>query len=261
MAITTNPIFYFIGPVTTTNFQLDFVEPNISAAELTADLNAGSRSHTELAEEVERALNAAGQQTYTVTFDRDTRIYTIASDDTIELLASSGTNVGTSAYSLLGYDATDLTGASSYAAQNAAGSQYEPLFPLQTFRGFEDIKEGILPSINESASGEIEVITYGERQFMEFNITFITNETWSKSSIVRSSATAIEDARTFLDFLITKSNLEFMKDSTDRNTFDTILLERTRQSRTGTGYQLTELYNLNLLGYYETGILRFRKVT
>ena len=68
MSILTDPIFYFIDPVTNDNFNLNFIEPNKAATELTAELNVASYTHDQLDDEVSRALNAAGQNTYTVTF-------------------------------------------------------------------------------------------------------------------------------------------------------------------------------------------------
>lgn len=260
MAILTTPVFYYVDQINSSNFLINFKEPNISSAELTAELNAGGYSLTELGAEVARALNAAGQQEYTATFDRDTRKFTFTSTDTFELLASSGSAIGTSPFSILGFDAIDKTGASSYESDSASGTEYTPQFPLQEFVGFEDQIDAILPSVNESASGTVEILTYGNRQLMNFSIKYITDNPQSSTSPITNNANAVQEVRDFLTFAITKSNIEFMKDSSNRSAYDIILLERTRSSRTGTGFTLRELYNQNLIGFYETGDLRFRKV-
>jgi hypothetical protein len=260
MSITTTPAFYYIDVINDTNFRIPFREPNVSANELTAELRAGAYSHTELVSEVARALNAIGQQEYTLSFDRVNRIYTITSTDTFELLGSTGASVGTSPITLLGYDLVDYTGAAFYQAPNAAGSEYVPQFPLQDYVGFEDQIESILPSINESTSGKVEVITFGSRSFMDFNIRFITDRPQSSNSYISNNPNAVQETRDFLTACIGKRNIEFMIDSLDRNSYDTILLETTRVSRTGTGFALRELYNLGLSGFYETQNLRFRKV-
>lgn len=75
MSITTDPIFYTIGNVTTNNNLLNFKEPNVSGDEITATLNIGGYSMSQLVNEIARALNAAGTEDYTATLDRDTRIF------------------------------------------------------------------------------------------------------------------------------------------------------------------------------------------
>lgn len=259
MSITTDPIFYTIDNVDTNNNLLNFKEPNVSGDEITATLNVGSYSMSQLMTEVARAMNEAGSETYGVTLDRDTRIVTISSSDTIELLVSTGSNSGLSVFSLIGFTGADRTGAATYDG-DAIGSTYEPQFALQEFRGFDTNKEGVRPSINEAADGTVEVITFGNRQFMEFDIRFTTDYPQGKGSPITENLTGVSDLRTFMDFLITKSNLEFMQDKTDRNTFNVMLLESTSKSRTGTGYQLRERYDI-AQGYFDTGKLKFRKVS
>jgi len=260
MSITTDPIFYFIDGVTTNNDKLNFVEPTVSSTELTATLNIGSYSMSELIIEAARALNAAGSKVYTVTLDRDTRIVTISSDDTLELLITSGANAGLSTYNLLGFNGADLTGASTYDGDTAIGSTFEPQFRLQGFKDFDTNKEGIRPSINESADGTVEVITFGTRQFLEFDIRYSTDLFMPKSAPIRNNTTGIADLTTFLEFLITKANLEIMKDKTARSTFDVMLLESTKSNRSGVGYRIRERFDLGLQGFFDTGVLKFRKV-
>ena len=95
---------------------------------------------------------------------------------------------------------------------------------------------------------------------MSFNIKYIKDGQPCSDSIYGNDPNAVQNARDFLSFCIGKSRLEFMIDEADRNTFETVLLESTRKSRDGTAYELRELYNENLLGYYETGRLEFRKI-
>lgn len=260
MSITTRPVFYYTEGVDSTAFTIDFVEPSVSPNTLTAILNAGGYSLTELANEVSRALNATGTQGYTVSVNRSDRVFTISSSGTFNLLFSSGPTSGSSIASRIGFDAADLTSATTYDGQNGGGSEYEPQFLLQNFIGFEDNEQFISPSVNESSSGVVEVISYGSRRFMRFNIRFITDNHLGDNGYITNNPNGIQEARDFLEFCIQKKNLEFMKDRDNRSAFDTVLLERTRQSRTGTAYELRELYNLNLLGYYESGTLTFRRI-
>jgi len=216
---------------------------------------------TDLMTEVARALNDAGANTYTVTLDRSTRLVTISADDTFELLVSSGSNIGLSPFSLLGFtDPVDRTGASSYVGDTAIGASYEPQFTPQNFTSFDDNLEGIQASINESAAGIVEVVTFGDRRFMDMEILYVTSEPKTKENPIRNNPTGLEDARSFMEFLIKKSEVEFMIDRSDVNTFDKVLLESTRASRQGTAYELRELVDRGLNDHYTTGPLRFRKV-
>lgn len=261
MTIQTIPVFYYVNGITKDNNLLNFVEPLISASELTATLAVGSRSMTDLMTEVARALTDAGANDYTAVFDRDTRIVTISADSDFDLLVLSGSNLGLSAYGLIGFTGSDQTGGATYDGDGAMGSTYSPQFKPQSFKSFDNNNEGILSSVNESASGVLEVVTFGDRRFMEMNLTFITDRLRAKGGPIRNSQTAVADIRAFLEFLIGKSNLEFMPSESDLATFNKVILESTRKSKQGTSYELRELISRNLEDYYETGILKFRKVT
>ena len=259
MTIKTKSVFYYVDGISSENNLMNFKEPTQANVEITAQLLVGTYSMSQLATEIERGLNDIGDNTYTVTFDRDTRFLTIGADAEFELLVTTGANVGISVWGLIGFS-LEKTGLSSYLADEALGSEYAAQYPFQDYKAFKNNVEGIKPSINESASGVIEVITFGKRSFMEGNIKWITNRVRSKDSFIGSNPNALEEVRAFLDFGITKQNMEFMENIADRNTFDIVLLESTRKSRNGTGYQLMEMMKSNLDEYYETQTLKFRKV-
>lgn len=260
MSILTSPVFYYIDPVGNTNFQLDFIEPNKANIELTAELNTSSYTMEGLGTEVSRAINSAGQNTYTITFDRNTLKYTISADDDFDLLITSGSSSQTSIFPTIGFTGADLTGLTTYEGI-ASGSEYEPQFPLQNFVGFNISKEGISTKTNESSSGEIEVVTFGTKRLMSFNIKYITNNVGSKVNYDFAKNTDhLQLAIDFMEFITDKNKLEFMEDNTNRSSFDNVLLEKTPSSGNGSGYTLKELYSQNLTGYYETGDLRFRKL-
>lgn len=261
MTIETKPRIYFIDSVDSTNNLLNFREPNQPPAlELTATLLIGSRSMTDLITEVQRALNDSGQNTYTVTLDRTTRLITIAADDTFELLISSGSNVGLSPFSLLGFTGgLDLTGASTYEGSTAIGTSYVPQFLPQRFKDFDNSLEGVEASINEAASGVTETVTFGDRRFMEFNLKYITDQPKIKNNIIQNNPNAVQEFRDLIEFLIKKREAEFMKDKDVVGSFDKILLESTKKSNKGVGYELKEMLP-NLKAHFESGTLRFRKV-
>lgn len=253
--ITTTPVFYYNYKITAENYFLNFDDGD---GELAAELRQGNYSATELGVEIARAMSEYGSQDYTVTFDRDTRKYTISAVGSFNLLAFSGANIGLGCFSTIGFAATDLTASTSYESDTSAGSEFIPQFPLQDFIGFDDWQEFAEANINESASGLVEVYSIGSRSFMEFNITLATDYPQGRNGIIRNDANGVSKLRTFMQYCITKGNLEFMPDSSDRSTYSTVLLEKTPTSSTGTGYQLKELYGKGLSGYYETGKLKWR---
>ena len=259
MTIKTVSLFYYVDGITSENLYMNFIEPNQLNVELTAVLQIGTYSMSQLMTEVQRGLNDAGDNVYTVVFDRDTRIVTISADDDFNLLVTTGSNAGSSTYSLLGYTVNG-TGLATYDGSEAMGAEYKPQYFLQDYKDVSNNVEGIKPSINESASGIIEVVTFGNRSFYEMNIKWITDRSLAKNSFLENNQTALEDIRSFLNFCIKKQNLEFMKDESDRATFDVVLLESTRKSKLGTSYELKELIGNGLDEYYETGMLKFRQV-
>jgi hypothetical protein len=252
--ISTKSVFYYINGVSSDNFYLDFDE---GSGELSAEVESGNYTMAELASQVEAALNSAGTQAYSVTFNRQARSFTIAAPGNFDLLITTGTHVGVDVFSLIGFTGADLTGADSYTGV-AAGRAYLPQFRLQSYVDQDDLRKSIQPSVNKSASGIIEVVRFGIEKFYEFNIMFITDIEQGNLSLIETNLSGVSDARDFLRFITTKSEFEFMPDRDNRNNFYTVLLESTDEASDGTGYRLKELYTKNLPYYYETGKLVFR---
>lgn len=261
MSITTTPVFYYGFTVTVNDIYINFSEDG-GTTELTTTLNAGSYSFTDLASEVSTRLNDVGGQEYTVTANRNDRTFTISAPSNFQLLFSSGSNSGLSAASVLGFAASDFIGANTYTG-SPAGSEYIPQFPLQSYVGLDDYQEIAQANINESASGSVEVYSIGTRKFLEFNIGPITNnEMRTRGGLFTNDPLAVSKLRSFMQYAITKGDIEFMEDESNRSALTaTIILERTPTSGTGTGYKLRELYGRGLVGFFETGLLRFRERT
>lgn len=261
MTIKTMPKIYYVNPLSSGNNLLNFREPNKPPAlELTAGLLVGSRSMTDLIAEISRGLNDSGENSYTVSLDRSTRLVTISADDIFELLITSGSNAGLSPFSLLGFSGADLTGLSSYTGTAPMGSSYTPQFLPQGFKSFDDNLEGTEASINESAAGIVEVVTFGDRRFMNFNMIYITDLLKGKGNPITNNSSGVQDARDLMEFLIKKSEVEFMINELNVNSFDKVLLESTRKSKSGTSFELKELVNKGFNDHFETGNLKFRKV-
>ena len=163
----------------------------------------------------------------------------------------------------MGFEGSDLTGANSYTGTQS-GSSYTPQFFLDKFVNFDDKQKAANSTVNQSASGTLEVIKYGQLKFMECNIIPVTNiDTGStiKGAPIRSDVQGVEKLRDFLEYATTKAPLEFVPDET--NPSDNIrncVLESTTEDRNGTGFFLRELYVSLGANWYESGKLVFREL-
>lgn len=258
MALSTFSTFYYGHNVTGDNQNINFDE---GSGELTATVAVGSYTLTDFVTAVQTALNSAGTYTYTVSVDRSTRIITISSSSgNFSLLASSGTQVATGAWTLLGFDSTDVSGSSSYDGDSASGDQYSPQFKIQDYISSEDWRQASSATVNKTASGRVEVIKFGDEQFIQANIKYINDYAQPDSLIIKNTSTGVADVRTFMRYIINKRPFEFIPDIDTPATFEEVLLESAPGFKDGTGYKLRELYDKGFPGYYETGPLVFRVV-
>lgn len=257
MSLTTRSKFYYDYEVTSSNYQLDFDE---GGSELTAELSIGSYSMTDFAQEIEDALNTAGALTYTVTVNRTTRVITIAAGSNFTLRISSGSHAGTTAYTLAGFTGANQTGSNSYSGA-ATGSVYAVQFVLQDYISSDDWVEAVEATVNKSASGKVEVVKFGDQNFVQMNIMYATSRNIGANSVIRYNATGHADLQDFMTYLITRGPVEFMPDEDTPATFQTLMLESTPDNSNGVGYKLKEMTGKNLPGFYETGTLKMRVIT
>lgn len=257
MSLFTTPVFYYGYTVTVNDIYINFDE---GLGEITATVTAGSYSFTDLASAVATAMNNVGGQEYTVTANRLDRTYTISAPSNFDILFSSGSNAGLSVASIVGFDSIDYLSSNTYTG-STAGTEYTPQFPLQDYVALEDFQESAQANINESASGSVEVFSIGTRKFLEFKIGPVTDTPMRKNSLFIQNSNAVSELRSFMQYATTKGDIEFMPDNSNRSSFNTIILERTPTSGSGTGYKLRELYGRGLVGFFETGLLKFRERT
>lgn len=260
MAIFTKSAFRYGWIITDNN---NYIDINEGSGEVNIELNVGSYTPATLVNELSAKLNTFLANDYTVSFDRDTRIFTIteAGANNFDLPFATGTNFTRSAASVIGFNAFDLSGQSSYTGSNTTGSEFRPQFKLQGYVPFEDYVEANYSTVTESASGVVQVVKYGDRQFMECNIKYIVDKDildCSNANPIEGDANALANARSFFDYATTKGDIEFIPDRDNVNEFETVILESTRISRDGTGYKLQPMRQF--YGYRETGALKFRKV-
>ena len=257
MALLTDPIFYYGIEVTSDNKYIDFDE---GGPEINAELTPDSYSLSELGDHVCEVLSAAGNQVYTCSIDRDTRIITISATSSFDILWSSGTNTARNASSLLGFANTDTGSVTSVAGISAIGLTFEPQFLLQDYLDKADNQELIDPSVNISANGTVETIKFGDQQFYEMSFKFINNGVLSGSPFTYN-ATGKDEFNSFMQDIINKNTFEYMPNKNNRSTFDKVILESLRGNRKGTGYRLKELVGKGLPGVYELNNVRLRVKT
>lgn len=107
--------------VTGQNDSLDFNDTAVKSI----TIPGGAYTISSLTTQITSLLNAQSSG-FTVTYSTDTFRITIARTSTFSLLFSSGSNAGTSCRAVIGFTATDLTGAMTYTGQNAA-NLYSPV--------------------------------------------------------------------------------------------------------------------------------------
>lgn len=256
MGLKTRAKFYYGFTVDGTNQKIDF---NEGAGELTGTLTLGDYTLTEFLSELQLALNDAGTQAYTVTVDRVTRFITINAGSNFDLLITSGSNSATSVYSTAGFTGADVAGAITYTGV-ISGSEYIPQFFLDQYIPSENNRRRTSSVRKESASGKVEVISYGETANTEMNITFITDiDQGANSDAITTDLSGLANSRLFMDFITDIKPIEFIPDKDAPGTFEKLTLLKTSESSDGVDYLLKELFSKGLAEYYETGKLVFRK--
>ena len=251
--IETHSIFYYGIRINSTNKYFNFSE---GAGQLTAILPVGSFSITAFLVKLKTELDNIGALTYTVTLDRNTRKITISATGVFSILIATGTQRGTSPFSMMGFTGTiDLVGLSSYESDSVAGSEWAPQFKAQNYIAPEFQIEKIDSSVNQSASGALEIITFGDKKIIEMSFSFI-NDTIESVGVIKKDLTAVNSALLFLKDIILRGPLEFMPDINSRSTFYKVVLESSENNSLGTGYLLSEMDGLQR--FYKTGILKFR---
>ena len=256
MSIKTYSKFYYGIEIDGSNSQIDLRE---GLTDYQVTLPRGLYSLTDFANTLATELLELGTQDYTVSINRDLRTFTIAAPLNFSLRFLSGPNTTNSAYEVLGFLQQDYTGSNSYSSVNGIGSVYYPQFILQNYVPSRHNQEANAARVNESASGIVENVTFGRRETMECNISYISDTYFSNA--VRKNINAVNETLLFLDFCIRKGNIEFMEDENNAGNFEKMLLEKTQASSNGTGFQLYELFSRGLPDFYETRTLQFRKIT
>lgn len=248
--------WYYGHLITADNNKIDFDE---GGAELTATLRPGSFTLEEFADEIATQMTEASTlpQTYTATVNRASRRITISSAASFTLRVTTGTHLGTTAYTLAGFTVnatgTSLTGA------NGSGYEFAPQFPLQGLSDFSEQRDYIDSSVNIAASGYVEVVSFGSITRMDCEIKFQTNVAQA-NYLIKNDPVGFQNFKDFMEYGIKKGRMEFILDQAAPASFVKCILDKTSANQHGTGYELKRMTSMKLWDYYESGPLSFREV-
>lgn len=238
-----------------------YIDINEGSGEIGVEIPVGSYTLDELVDVIRESLLAQGTLTYSVSVDRDSRFITISADAPFSILSNTGSHVGSSIYSLIGFKvSSNYSSSTSHVGVAPSGKCYYPQFQLQSYIPSESWQNKNEASVNVASSGtSVEVVNFGIAKFIQMEIKFITNLKMD-GHVIRNNSTGYEDAIDFLKFITNKNYFEFIPNESDSNTYEKVLLESTPDYNNGTGYKLKELYDKNLPGIFETGALVLRVV-
>lgn len=234
--------------VTPNNRSLDFLT-SFGGLEKQATLRVGLYSLTTLAAEINRAMSVADPNfTYTVSFDRSVsggtqnRITISTSGGFLELLLGSGTRAASSIATLVGYSATDKTGATSYTGVTSCGTILIPSYPPQDYQPIGSIHDS-RRATNDSTSGKIETVSFAYFRNFMFKIKWIQENT-----------SEYYNFQNFHIWLLRGGPIEFSESIADANTYTV-----------GVAINLRPPLELNRMvpsfyDYFETPVYTFREV-
>ena len=254
MELLTYSSFLYGYVVTNDNFLMPFQE---GAFERLGEIRVGSYTSTGLTKEISRAMNEAGSNEYLVSFDRVERKFTISSDDNFDLLLNT-IYLDKDIYDVLGYIGTDKIGNNAYVSDDPTGILYEPQFKLQNFTDFEDHRRASSSNKNITASGNIEIIKFGDINIMSCDIKYITDKEQNPDSEILNNPNGKSDYRSFIEHLTDGRPCEFMQDKEDPNTYEECRLDKTKESNDGLDFKIKRMRQL--FYHYESGMLEFRRL-
>lgn len=258
MALNKYSAFYYGHTISRNNRYLNFGEAYLDPEQRSGLLDIGSYTLTEFGNRVAKALNTFGNQEYTVTLDRSTRKFTISAPNNFELLIDTGSQKTLSVFTLLGFTGLDRVGSNTYEANLESGSAYITQTPLKDFSDFDKNREKAEAQVKTTPAGITEVISYSTLERMNCSFPLITN--YTPQRYIRESITGVEEALDFLNYAIGKAPMEFIYSFDDPSNFKPVILDRTKKSSKGVGFELKERVKDSLPGYYEISGLVFLKI-
>jgi hypothetical protein len=251
MALRNKSLFLYGLTVDSTNSSLDFKVNG--GPTLLATLRWGYYTLNSLMAEVVRAMAAQSPApTFSYTIDRSiggglqNRVAISTASGTISLMFGTGPRKSSSISALIGYPASDVTGATLWSSTSAGISL------LTSREGYSylspDFTHRVRGAVNISASGVKESLVYEIQKFAQVEYKH------------EPEAKVMTQWKPLMDWLIQQRPVELTPDYT---VYDEVIegtLERTAADGSGLGYQLTEMLP-DFPFYYRTGQLVFRQST
>ena len=146
--------------INTTNNKINFIEYSggTPGSELTATVQSGTYTHSQLATAIRNAMNNASDIDYVVTYDSTTKKFTIQDDGTtsgahLELLWATGTNADISIALDIGFDAVDVRDA-------LIGDSTVTAFTIDITKDTIDFKEDIGGGLSGTLTATIPSAAY-----------------------------------------------------------------------------------------------------
>lgn len=248
MALRAPSMFLYGFQVTENNRSLDF-KATSGGSELMATLKVGYYSLTSLMTEVRRALfEADPNHVYAVTADRtvsggtENRLTIQTSGAYLDLLFSSGIRAASNCADLLGFAATDQTGALTYTGSKTCGTSLTTDWPGWNYLS-PDLSKKNFGTLNITASGRKEAIVFSTQRFFEVQFKFIREDD-------------VESWADLLTWLISQRAVDFTPEVTSPNKFYESTLESTGADGSGLAFTIKEM--LPMAFHYDTGMLKFR---
>lgn len=231
MALTL-PRFIWGFSVTSSNNRLDFKDAGTTYA---ATLSVGDYLPTEFAAEVQRAMRAAtGNSNQTCTFSFTTRKFTLAGTAVFQLLFGTGTNAASDCNGLLGFAASDETGAATYTSDDAIGSgsstayTWAPADPVSTVTPGTAATDGTTATLtgrapfvvsNRSDGGKRENIYFSTDKVYAFQFKWVTTG---------AEQTSMES---FLDWVERGRRFNMQPDATSTNALRLVVIDPNGMAR------------------------------
>jgi hypothetical protein len=252
MALSATSLFLYGIQVTEFNSSIDFKGAVSDVTPRLASLTIGFYSAAGLAREVKRALEEVDSlRVYTVTIDRtvmagqENRMTVSSNGAFFQLLFATGPRSASSANSIMGFNFTDYTGATTYTGSSSVGTL------LQTTRvGYNylspDFMRKVFGTVNISASGEKEAIVFNIQKFFQVEFRYEP-----KAKVIAEWVPALE-------WLIQQRPIDFTPEVTSPTVFYEATLERTTDDGKGLGYKMDEMLP-QFSNFYKTGSLVFRQ--
>lgn len=250
MALTAQSLFLHGIEVTQENSSLDF-RASSGGPELMATLQLGFYSLSSLLIEIVRALQEVdGDNEYSVTADRtvsagtENRISITSDGAYLDLLFDTGSRAGSSIAPLIGFDASDYTGAVTYSGSSTSGTAVVTNLVGYNFLPPEFYRKNF-GSVNVSAGGSKESIVFAVQKFWQARFKYIPY------------ATVVAEWVDLMTWMMLQREIEFTPEISNPNVFYVGTLETTSSDSKGMAYQLAEMLP-QFPNFYDTGLMKFR---